>query len=84
MLERLTPSRTHCPTIGNEGCSRSTISAAGPGSWTGRLGQEIPLHLQLADLLVQPGDQVGVALALLVLTVAETPAAPSVRAFFQA
>ena len=45
--------------------------AAGPGSWTGPLGQEIPLHLQLADLLVQAGDQGGVTLGLLVLTVAE-------------
>ena len=67
MLERLTPSRAHCPTIGNEGCSRSTISRRR----TGLLGQEIPLHLQLADLLVQPGDQSGVALGLLVLTIAE-------------
>ena len=76
--------RAHCPTIGNEGCSRSTISRRRPGSWTGLLGQEIPFHLQLADLLVQPGDQSGVALGLLVLTVADTPAAPSVRTFFQA
>ena len=45
--------------------------AAGPGSWTGPLGQEIPLHLELADLLVQPGHQGVVVLGLLVLTVAE-------------
>ena len=42
-----------------------------PGRVHGPLRQEIPLHLQLADLLVQPGDQGGVALGLLVLTVAE-------------
>ena len=31
--------------------------AAAPGSWTGPLRQEIPLHLQLADLLVEPGNK---------------------------
>ena len=46
-------------------------SAAAPGSWTVPLRQEIPLHLQLADLLVQAGGQRGVAPSLLVLTVAE-------------
>ena len=30
MLEWLTPSRAHCPTIGNEGCPRSTISRRRP------------------------------------------------------
>ena len=35
--------------------------AAAPSSWTGPLGQEIPLHLELADLLVQAGGQRGVA-----------------------
>ena len=46
---------------------------AGPDSWTGPLRQEIPLHLQLSDLLVQAGDQRGIASGLLVLTVAEDP-----------
>ena len=46
-------------------------SAAATGSWTGPLGQEIPFHLELADLLVQAGDQRGIAPGLLVLTVAE-------------
>ena len=35
--------------------------------------QEIPLHLQLADLLVQPGDQGGIVPGLLLLAVAENP-----------
>ena len=42
-----------------------------PNSWTGPLRQEIPLHLQLADLLVEAGDQGGVVPGFLVLAVAE-------------
>ena len=45
--------------------------AAGPDSWTGPLRQEIPLHFQLSDLLVQPGDQSRVTLGPLFLTIAE-------------
>ena len=45
--------------------------AVGPDSWTGPLRQETPLPLQLADLLVEPGDEGGVAFGLLILTVAE-------------
>ena len=81
MLERVTPSRA-CPR--ERGGRTATLSAtwgaygppspAGvPGSWTGPLRQEIPLHLQLADLLVQPGDQGGVVLGLLLLVLAEDP-----------
>ena len=67
MLERLTPSAAPCRTIGNFGCFVSTIS----GRWAGHLRQEIPLHLQLADLLVQAGDQGVVVPGLLLLAVAE-------------
>ena len=49
-----------------------TLGFIGPDSWTGPPRQEIPLHLQLADLLVQPGDQGGGVPALF-LTVAEYP-----------
>ena len=48
------------------------LSVAGvPGSWTRPLRQEIPLHLELSDLLVKPGDQGGGVPGLLFLTVAE-------------
>ncbi len=53
------------------GFGRLAGRAAGTDSWNGPLRQEIPLHLQLADLLVQPGDQGGVVLGLLPLVLAE-------------
>ena len=71
-------------TIGNFGCSRSTISPDGPDSWTVPLRQEIPLHLQLTDLLVLPGDQGGVVLCLVFLTVAEDTGGAVHKSFFQA
>ena len=40
------------------------VDAASPPSWTGHHRQEILLHLQLADLLVQAGDQGRGALGL--------------------
>ena len=56
-------------------------SAAAPGSWTVPLRQEIPLHLQLADLLVQPGDQGVVVPGLLLLTAAEDAGGAFVECF---
>ena len=35
------------------------------GPYSGRLGQEIPLHLQLPSLLVEPGDQNSAVFGLL-------------------
>ena len=43
----------------------------GPGSWTESLRQEIPLHLQLSGLLVQPCNQRGSLFGFLVLAAAE-------------
>ena len=37
------------------------------GSWAGPFRQEIPLHIELADLLVQPGHRSVVVLLLLAL-----------------
>ena len=45
--------------------------AALPDAWTGLLGQELPLHLELPDLLVQPCDKGGVVLGIRFLTAAE-------------
>ena len=43
----------------------------GPGSWIGPLRHGIPLHVEPADLLVQPDDQGGVVPGLLILTLTE-------------
>ena len=55
----------------NGGCSRPTIFRRCARLMDRTLGQEIPLHLELADLLVQTVDQRGIALGLLILTVAK-------------
>ena len=71
MLERLTPAGRIAPLSATRDAPGPPSPAAGPGSWTGPLRQEIPLHLQLADLLVQAGNQGGLVLGFLVLAVAE-------------
>ena len=58
-------------------------SSLGPGSWTGPLRKRIPLHLELADLLVQPGDQGGVVPGLLILTLTEDAGGAFGEGFFQ-
>ena len=70
--------RSDSPPAGRTGALSATSGGPGPpspaastDSWTGPLRQEIPFHLQLADLLLQPGDKGGVVLGLLFLAVAE-------------
>ena len=45
--------------------------AAAPGSWTGPFRQEIPFHFQLADLLVEPGDEDRIGFLALFVVAAE-------------
>ena len=47
-----------------------TSSPAGQVSWSGPSRQEIPLHIELTNLLVQSGDQGGIVSGLLFMTVA--------------
>ena len=54
-----------------DGCSRPTIFRRCTRLRDQTLGQGIPLHLQLTDLLVQVGDQRGADPGVQVLTVAE-------------
>ena len=61
--------------------SATALRAADPDSWTEPLRQEIPLHLELPDLLVLAGDQGGVALGPLLLTAAEDVGGPFGQAF---
>ena len=62
-------SNAHCLTVDKAGCWRSTISSfsrrTAPGSWTEPLHQEIPLDLQLANLLVELSDEGRTLLLLL-------------------
>jgi len=58
--------------------------AAAPGSWTGPFLQEIPFHLQLADLLVKPGHEGFSAFWRLSWLPPKMLAAPPSKAFFQA
>jgi len=68
-------SKAHCLTV--EGCGHDPPSpAAAPGSWSEPLRQEIPLNLQLANLLVEPGEKGLIALLALVVVPIEDAGRP--------
>ena len=51
-----------CLNVDKAGCGGPPYPAAGPGSWTGPLRQEIPLNVQLADPPLEPGNKGLIAL----------------------
>jgi len=78
------PSRAHCLTVDRARCLRPTISRpAAPGLWTGPFPQKTPFHLELADLLVEPGDGGGVPILALVLVPVKDAVENAGRSFHQ-
>ena len=63
--------RTAALSVTSDGLGPAS-SPAGQVSCAGPSRQEIPLHLDLTDLLVQPGDQGGIVSGLLFMTVADS------------
>ena len=66
------PSRAHFLTVDSARCLRPRTSRPdAPGLWTGPFPQKPPFYLELADLLVEPGDDGGVPILALVLVPVE-------------